>query len=695
MRRRSSNVVILAALLCTPLLAQESDFFEQKSSYFQSQTLEGVSKHAEAPTEAPATVTVISKEEIELYGFRTVADVLNFASIGYFTHSDRRYDFAGGRGLFFYEDFNTRLLVMMNGHPLNEPWNNFAGVGREMLIPLDLVDRIEIIYGPSSLLYGGYSLYGIVNVVTQNGSTLSGTRLRAAVGTWRTLDGSLTWGATGTTPANKEWNVLASAGGYRSSGEDLRLALTDVDYAAQPDGGQVYGGPQSGTDAERSPFGFLYAQRGDFSLMARAGYRRHGSPLAPYESTYGSRDEFVQDDKDLIELRWRHDLAAGVNISTRAFYDWYHYQEHDPYIADGYKFILSTTDSDPGAEVRLTAQRGAHLLTGGAEYRKRRIVQVSRNDAYPGAEIDPSDVRVHIGGELLVLYLQEEWRPNDHWTLVAGGNFADTRPGGSKAQPRVAAIYKPRHDLAIKALYGRGFRPPSIFEADYADYITGLNNPSLSSEEIASTELSLIWNASPSTAVQAYAFDSTIKGLIRQVPIEDLSQVEGGVLPPSGDPNDLIGLNQYQSTGDVDSHGFGASVKTRRERLRGYVNVAYSTATLHNREHESLPLPATSSWLGSAGIGYDTGTLAGSLVGRYVGPQRYDPARSISGKSSSFVEANGRLLWRTSFVYPITFTVDVLNLFDTKGSIPASPIYTPANIPIEGRRAVLGAELRF
>ena len=78
---------------------------------------------------APATATIITRDDIERYGFRTVADVLNFAVPGYTAATDRTWDFAGGRGLSFFEDFNTRILVMLDGHPMNEPWNNFSGIG--------------------------------------------------------------------------------------------------------------------------------------------------------------------------------------------------------------------------------------------------------------------------------------------------------------------------------------------------------------------------------------------------------------------------------------------------------------------------------------------------------------------------------------------------------------------------------------
>src|SRR5207302_8790804 len=106
----------------------------------------------------------------------------------------------------------------LNGHRLNEPWSNFGGVGREMVVPLALAERVEIIYGASSLLYGGYSLYGIVNVVTQNGEGASGARLQLSGGSWKTGEALASYGRSGTS-GKIDWNFLAAAGYYPSSAE--------------------------------------------------------------------------------------------------------------------------------------------------------------------------------------------------------------------------------------------------------------------------------------------------------------------------------------------------------------------------------------------------------------------------------------------------------------------------------------------
>jgi hypothetical protein len=84
-----------------------------------------------------------------------------------------------------------------------------------------------------------------------------------------------------------------------------------------------------------------------------------------------------------------------------------------------------------------------------------------------------------------------------------------------------------------------------------------------------------------------------------------------------------------------------------------------------------------------------------SLYARYVGPERLDPSRNETGTAGDFVEANLRGLYRTRLFYPVTLHLDVLNLFDSKGTVAASPVYAIPELPIEGRRVLAGIEVRF
>jgi len=131
-------------------------------------------------------------------------------------------------------------------------------------------------------------------------------------------------------------------------------------------------------------------------------------------------------------------------------------------------------------------------------------------------------------------------------------------------------------------------------------------------------------------------------------------------------------------------------------RFRGYLNVAYARARLTDPAGVETALPADSAWLGNAGFSYEFAAWTASLFGRYVGPQRLDPSRGADGtRAGGFAEANARVSWRTRLVYPLRLDVDVRNLFDEKGPLAASFIYAPATIPIEGRRLLLSADVRF
>lgn len=673
-----------ALVLAGPAPAQE-EFFDQARDYFLSRTIEGASKHSEALSETPATATIITRDDIERYGFRTVADVLSFAVPGYVAGTDRTWDFAAGRGLSFFEDFNTRILLMLDGHPMNEPWNNFSGIGREMLVPLDLVERIEVVHGPSSLLYGGYSLYGMVNVVTTGGDGLPGVRARLSGGSWKTWEAVGSWGLSGVTPGPDEdtagtpWSVLVAGGTYRSSGEDLDLPLVDVGFPVTPDGGTVWGGPQSGTDFERAPFGFLKATRGALTLLARSGYRDHGEVFGKFGAIYGSTDAFRRDTKHVLELRWRPKLGPGLEGSFRVFGDRYEYDSQSPYYNDGYYpeagerflYVLDAGTWDVGGEANLTYRKGVHLLTGGVEYRWRTVDASYRDETVDTHEPLAPPFEEKSSGHLLVAYLQEEWRPTNQLSFVLGLTLADTRPGGSELLPRVAAIYKPHPSVSIKGLYGFGFRQPSLYEAG-----NQAEGQELRPEEMRSAELSLLWDVTRGVALQAYAFDSRLGGLIQYYAL-----AEGG---------------GYRSLYDVPGRGAGIGLQGRAGRLRGYLNGAYAHARTRREGEPDADLPGSSRWLASGGVSLDLGNVTASVAARYVGEQELDPAFFETGTAGDFLEANLRLLWRTRVaLYPLTFSLDVKNLFDADGTVAASPAQVVSTVPVPGRSALLGLELRF
>ena len=172
------------------------------------------SKHPENVSETPASVTVITRSDIRAYGWRTLAEVLQSVR-GYWVNSDRDYSYLGVRGFARPGDNNTRILLLVNGHRLNDNIFYQALIGTEFPLDVELIERIEIVRGPASSLYGTNAFFGVINVVTQQPpisptletSVETGSewmrKARVTVGLPRVLDG-----------------ILFSASLYRFNGEE-------------------------------------------------------------------------------------------------------------------------------------------------------------------------------------------------------------------------------------------------------------------------------------------------------------------------------------------------------------------------------------------------------------------------------------------------------------------------------------------
>ena len=109
-------------------------------------TVVGASKHEQKITEAPSSVTIVTRQDIQEYGHRTPADVLNSVRGLYVTY-DRAYTFLGIRGVNRLGDFGGRTLLNINGHRINEPIYDSSFFGYEFPLDVDLIDHVEIISG--------------------------------------------------------------------------------------------------------------------------------------------------------------------------------------------------------------------------------------------------------------------------------------------------------------------------------------------------------------------------------------------------------------------------------------------------------------------------------------------------------------------------------------------------------------------
>jgi iron complex outermembrane receptor protein len=180
--------LVLVTLVAQTARAQDPEQALSALDSLLNVPVSAAAKYAQRRSEAPASITIVTAEEVRRYGYRTLADVLNDLP-GFYVSNDHNYTYVGVRGFGRPADFNNRVLVQINGHTLNESFVGAVGIGREFGIDLDAIERIEIVRGPGSSLHGARAMFAVVNLVTRDGRAIEGfetTGELGNLGTWRT-----------------------------------------------------------------------------------------------------------------------------------------------------------------------------------------------------------------------------------------------------------------------------------------------------------------------------------------------------------------------------------------------------------------------------------------------------------------------------------------------------------------------------
>src|SRR4029434_3099703 len=145
----------------------------------------GASERSQPVTEAPSSVSFITAEDITRYGYKTLADILHGVR-GLYVSDDRNFSFLGARGFGKPGDYNSRILLLVNGHRVNDNIYGQAEIGAEFGLDPATFERVEIIRGPASSLYGDSAFFAVVNVITKTGAAVDGASVSYEAGSYGT-----------------------------------------------------------------------------------------------------------------------------------------------------------------------------------------------------------------------------------------------------------------------------------------------------------------------------------------------------------------------------------------------------------------------------------------------------------------------------------------------------------------------------
>ncbi|MDA1192186.1 MAG: TonB-dependent receptor plug domain-containing protein [Candidatus Poribacteria bacterium] len=183
MKRHRISIVLWIFVALVSGRAQTNDLFGDAASLAEllDTEISTASKYKQSANDAPASVTVITSDDIARYGYRNIAEALDSVRGQYhvYDHISHR---VGSRGVGSVTELNHRMLVLLNGQVLNEWLGGSAMIGNASPIILDTVERIEIMRGPGSALYGTNAMFLVVNIITRDGARLDGGQASVSVG---------------------------------------------------------------------------------------------------------------------------------------------------------------------------------------------------------------------------------------------------------------------------------------------------------------------------------------------------------------------------------------------------------------------------------------------------------------------------------------------------------------------------------
>lgn len=646
-------------------------------------TVEAASRLAEPALDAPASISLISSQELRSMRYPTLAEALRGIR-GVYLSDDRGYTSFGVRGLALPGSYGKRVLVTVDGMPTNDDWSWASFSGFDLRTDLEDIERIEIVRGPGSVVYGTSAFTGVVNLVSRSKDVPSGVETSASAAS----DGVLRARARLTRHFDASSGVWVAIGAGRSEGRDFFFP----EYIG--DGPAEVAGHVRGLDGAR--FGTLNGRAWwrDLSVAWSLNHHLKHLPTGQFEAVLGDGRSRQSDTRGFVEARFERELGASTVSLTRVHANLYAYRATIPFSPDDSGLDSTRFDSYWfGVEQRFVFSPSAVFQASvGSE-----VQAFPRADTQETSELGNEYVDDRQRFLLGAVYGSLDVRPLPPVKLSAGARLDYYSNSSAALNPRIALIAKPYPDGNVKLLLGKAFIAPSVSESSYS-YYDLVSNPNLRPEHLYSAEVEWTHRLSPLVSATAAAYTNYVTNLISLVPLAP--DAEGA------------SFNQYQNARTAIGT-LGAEAEIRREWKGGIMLAAsYSlqrSAYLRSRRLADLlslePSPAFRE-LPNAPTHLASFQAAVPLLSRMLRVMsrlsfdsgRYDRNSAVRDNPQTHTDD----AWLLDLVFSgleerwrLDYSFGVYNLLDSQAEHPVSSEFRQLSIPITGRSLLAAASVSF
>ncbi|MEF9999972.1 MAG: ligand-gated channel protein [Comamonas sp.] len=602
--------------------------------------------------EAPASISVVTREELEKKAYTNLHDALRDVPGVILTPSDNNSNDIALRGM-----GANYTLILVDGKRTNSretQTNGSTGTDQSWIPPLEAIERIEVVRGPMSSLYGSDAMGGVINVIT-----------RKVAKEWH---GSLRADATlqeRSTSGNAYQSNFYLSGPIK---EDL-LGLSIYGNYTQREEDRIYQG-YNDYDNRAINVKLALTPNKDHDVILELGTAKQH-----FTSTPGMT---LLDSEALSDRRFERE---SYSLQHKGRWGWatsdtYVQQEETRNIARD--MTIKNTVFNSSWTLPL-GQR--NLLTTGVYYSEQDLKDTTTN-TLPGSSRSTADRSQY------AVFAENEWRLRDDFALTGGLRYDHDSQAGGHVSPRLYGVWTVDPRWTVKGGVSSGFRAPSLRQTlgDWGQSSRGGNiygNPDLKPETSLTKEIGLLFDAGNGTTAGLTLFDNDFKDKITRIACPTCGPLNSSGRVPTTNVN----------VDKAITRGIEATLGTQLTQNLGLTSsYTFTTSEQKSGEFAGKPLNQLPRHLLNVSLDWNpTGQINGWTKVSYRGKESDSSGAASSGtfnqKSYAMLDLGG------SYKYSKTVTLyaGIYNLLDKE------VLYDGVNYDsvLDGRRYWLGMNVKF
>lgn len=436
---------LLVGLASVPLFAADDvdeirELMQQSADQerLQETTVTSAGKHNQRLSETPAAIYVLTSDDIRRSGATSIPDALRMVPGLDVARIDSNKWAISARG--FNNRFANKLLVLQDGREIYNP--TFGGVYWELQdLPLQDIDRIEVIRGPGAALWGANAVNGVISIITKSAKDTAGGRLAAGIGTYERNSASFRYGRQlSDNTAARVWAKGFNRGDY----DNIRGSSNADDWSQTHAGFRLDHDTSEGSAATLIGDAYSTTVHQTLDLPSLA---------PPY--TVNPRVRTSYSGFNLLG-RWRKALSLTSEISVQAYYDHFYRRDHTPASFNISDYTEERDSFDLDLQHRFLMAKD-HRITWGLGY---RLLQDRYLSSPHVTFIDP-----RANNQLFSAFLQDEVNLIDRTlSLALGAKLQHNDFTGFEGQPSLRLAWTPNAQNTLWAAVSRAVRTPTRIE---------------------------------------------------------------------------------------------------------------------------------------------------------------------------------------------------------------------------------------